>query len=85
MASLDFPSDEDHFECVACSGVHGIFGTCAAAPAVITQEEEEAYNEMFLKEPPAEDEFDLYNHFGIPTDVPEWQQEAMLEAAMGSG
>jgi hypothetical protein len=30
------------------------------------------------------DYFDLYDHFGIPSDLSDWQQEALLEAAMGS-
>jgi hypothetical protein len=29
-------------------------------------------------------ELDLYEHFDIPCDLPEWQQEALLEATIGS-
>jgi hypothetical protein len=29
------------------------------------------------------DDFDLYEHFGIPYDIPESQQEGLLEAAIG--
>ena len=32
----------------------------------------------------ADESFDLYEHFGIPSDIPESMQDALLEAAMGS-
>lgn len=43
--------------------------------------EEEWYREYMRQ---FDDDFDIYDHFGIPSDIDEDQQDAMLEAARDS-
>jgi len=55
----------------------------------VPDEDEEELELEMLQELWKDDEdddlyFDLYEHFGIPSGMPEYQQEGLLEAAMGS-
>ena len=49
-----------------------------------TQYEEEIFLEYHPHESILDEEFDWYEHFGIPSDISEAAQDALLEAAAGS-
>ena len=80
----DVPGCAEVFKCTACLTGHTLVSSCPAVDAHIDPEEEYAYEEAHAEQEVSESSLDMYGHFDIPRDVPKWQQEAMLEAAMGS-
>jgi hypothetical protein len=49
-----------------------------------TQDEESIFLEYHAYESIFDEEFDWFEHFGIPSDISEAAQDALLEAAVGS-